>query len=90
MRRDLTPIWSAEQKAGGDQMREAWDEFVRGAPARETAEPLAGQDVRLLEVRTRHEADLMRYPNVVGVADGVRMTGGEPTRQPSIVVYVER
>src|SRR5262245_19551339 len=90
MRRDLTPIWSAEQKAAGDRMREAWEEFFRRAPAREPAEPLAGQDARLLDVRTRHEADLMRYPNVVGVADGVRMRGGKPTGQRSIIVYVER
>jgi hypothetical protein len=84
------PTWSAEQKATGDQMRDAWDEFFRTVPPRKTDQPFGGQDPRLLDVRLRHEADLMRYPNVVGVADGVRMTGGKPTGQPAIVVYVQR
>jgi hypothetical protein len=90
MEKDPPPAWSAEQKAAGDQMRDAWDEFFRATPARKTDEPLGGHDARLLDVRARHEADLMRYPNVVGVADGVRMRGGKPTGQPAIVVYVER
>lgn len=32
----------------------------------------------------------MRYPNVVGVADGVGMRAGKPTGEDCIVVYVER
>ena len=84
------PTWSAEQKAAGNRMRDAWDEFFRATPARKTDEPMGGRDARLLDVRTRHEAELMRYPNVVGIADGVRMRGGKPTGQPAIIVYVER
>lgn len=90
MDKDPPPTWSAEQKAAGDQMREAWDEFFRAGPARRTDESFGGGDARLLDVRTRHESELMRYPNVVGVADGVRMRGGKPTGEPAIVVYVER
>jgi hypothetical protein len=71
-------------------MREAWDEFFRAAPARKTDEPLSGHNARLHEVRARHEADLMRYPNVVGIADGIRMRSGKPTGEPAIIVYVER
>jgi hypothetical protein len=71
-------------------MRDAWDEFFGATPARKTDQPLGGRDARLIDVRTRHEAELMRYPNVVGIADGVRMRGGKPTGQPAIVVYVER
>ena len=82
MEKDPPPTWSAEQKAAGDRMREAWDEFFRAAPARKTDEPLSGHDARLLDVRTRHEAELMRYPNVVGIADGIRMRGGKPTGEP--------
>ena len=90
MEKDLPPTWSAEQKAAGDRMREAWDEFFRAAPARKTDEPLSGHNARLNEVRARHEADLMRYPNVVGIADGIRMRSGKPTGEPAIIVYVER
>jgi hypothetical protein len=90
MEKEPAPTWSAEQKAAGDRMRDAWDEFFRATPARKTDQPFGGQDPRLLDVRIRHEADLMRYPNVVGIADGVRMRGGKPTGQPAIVVFVER
>jgi len=45
-------------------------------------------DGRIAEVRARHEADLMRYPNVVGVSDGVATRGGESTGELCIVVYV--
>jgi hypothetical protein len=40
------------------------------------------------DVRARNEAELMRYPNVVGVADGVATRGGERTGEQCIVVYV--
>ena len=90
MEKDPPPTWSAEQKAAGDRMREAWDEFFRATPARKTDEPFSGHDARLLDVRARHEAELMRYPNVVGVADGIRMRDGKPTGEPAIIVFVER
>jgi hypothetical protein len=45
-------------------------------------------DGRIADVRARHEADLMRYPNVVAVADGVATRGGESTGERCIVVYV--
>jgi hypothetical protein len=45
---------------------------------------------RIADVRARHEAELMRYPNVVGVADGIATRRGEPTGEQSIVVYVSR
>jgi hypothetical protein len=90
MEKDPPPTWSAEQKAAGDRMREAWDEFFRATPARKTEGPLSGHNARLHDVRARHEAELMRYPNVVGIADGIRMRAGKPTGEPAIVVYVER
>jgi hypothetical protein len=45
-------------------------------------------DGRIADVRARHEAELMRYPNVVGVADGVATRGGESTGERCIVIYV--
>jgi len=90
MEKDSLPTWSAEEKAAGDRVREAWDEFFRARPARKTDDPFGGHDARLRDVRARHEVELMRYPNVVGVADGVRMRAGKPTGEPAIVVYVER
>jgi hypothetical protein len=41
-------------------------------------------------VQARHERDLMRYPNVVGVGSGTRVRGGKQTGEPCLVVFVER
>ncbi len=48
------------------------------------------EDVRIAAVRARHEQELLRYPNVVGAAVGVRMRQGTPTGERCLVVYVER
>ena len=41
-------------------------------------------------VLARHEAELLRYPNVVAVAPGIRTKRGRPTGEACVVVYVER
>jgi len=43
---------------------------------------------RLREIKTIHEADLMRKANVVGVGIGLRWREGEMTDQPAIIVSV--
>ncbi len=42
------------------------------------------------EVKRRHEAELLRKPNVVGVGVGYRTRGGQPTDEVCIVVSVTR
>lgn len=42
----------------------------------------------LRRVKTRHESELMRKANVIGVGIGFRRRGGEPTEEPAIVVSV--
>ena len=44
MEKNPPPTWSAEQKAAGDRVRDAWDEFFRATPARKTDDPLGGRD----------------------------------------------
>lgn len=41
-----------------------------------------------LEVKHRHESELLRRPNVVAVGVGFRTRGGHPTSEVSIVVSV--
>jgi hypothetical protein len=48
------------------------------------------EELRVAEVRARHERELLRYPNVVGVATGSRVRQGAPTGEPCLVVYVTR
>ena len=50
----------------------------------------AQEALKQAEVRTRHEAELLRYPNVVGVDEGIRTKDGVPTGERCLVVYVER
>ena len=43
-----------------------------------------------LDVNRRHEAELLRKPNVVAVGVGYRTRGGQPTTEVCIVVSVTR
>ena len=94
MKMGLGPDWSKEQKAKGEQMREAWEEFFSAAKSGKeiSEEPLLGreEETRIIQVLARHEAELLRYPNVVAVAQGIRTKGGKPTGEPCITVYVEK
>ena len=44
---------------------------------------------RVQEVKRRHEAELMRKPNVVAIGIGFRTRGGQPTQEVCIVVSVK-
>jgi len=44
---------------------------------------------RAQDVKRRHEADLMRKPNVVAVGVGFRTRGGQATQEICIVVSVK-
>jgi len=45
---------------------------------------------RAMEVKRRHEKQLMRKLNVVAVGVGLRQRGGAPTREVCIVVSVKK
>lgn len=45
---------------------------------------------RIRRVKARHEAELLRKRNVVGVGVGKRQVGGRTTDQDCLVVMVER
>ncbi len=94
MKRELEPSWSEEEQAAGERLRQAWEEFFSGAEAAkgtpEAPRVSQAEELKIAAVRARHEPELLRYPNVVGVAEGVRMKGGRPTGERCLVVYVER
>ncbi|HXF46912.1 MAG TPA: hypothetical protein VNK91_12420 [Burkholderiaceae bacterium] len=91
MKKVLKPTWSKEQVAAGARSFERWDAFFSGRAADGTrdAAPTAA-DARIAEVRARHEAELLRYPNVVAIAEGWRTRRGTPTGERCLVVYVQR
>ena len=90
MKRELGPTWSPGQRAVGEAIRRAWETFFETSSGDEASEAMSKGDARIAEVRARHEAEIMRRANVVGVAEGIRIRRGKPTGQPCIVVYVER
>lgn len=94
MKPELLPDWSEQEQLKGERLRQVWEQFFSGAEqtAPGPREALSGQaeDQQLSAVQAQHEAALMRYPNVVGVADGVRMKRGKPTGERCLVVFVTR
>lgn len=94
VKKELRPNWSQEQRAAGERTRQAWEQFVSDSQTTQKppAHPLPGgmEAAKIAEIRARHETELMRYPNVVGVAEGICTKQGKPTGKPCLVVYVER
>jgi hypothetical protein len=92
MKRELGPNWTKKQEKAGKRSGKAWEEFfAKGEQqgGRSQQPDLAGE-AKAAEVQQRHEAELLRYPNVVGVATGIRTRKGKPTGERCLVVYVER
>ena len=98
MKHELAPSWSAEQQAAGEQLRQVWEQAFSAA---ETADDAAAQRAlggaaswKTAQVRARHEAELLRYPNVIGLAEGIKMkrpiSAQLPRREPGGVVQAAR
>ena len=94
VKNSIGPVWSDDQIKAGERMRDSWTEF---AAERQSAANPQPQDVlsrvksaAVGRVQAEHEAELMRYPNVIAVASGIRMTKGKPTGEHCLVVYVSR
>jgi len=94
MKRRLEPVWTKSQLKAGQQISQAWEEFFSAAEqpgdaVKEAARGLA-DDAKIDAVVRGREADLLGYPNVVGVAKGLRIRQGRPSSEPCVTVYVER
>lgn len=94
MTKELPSNWSKQDRLKGKRLKQAWEQFA--SESRQDGKPcLPGlsdllEDQRLSAVLTRHEATLLGYPNVVGVAPGIRTRRGKPTGERCLVVYVHR
>ncbi len=87
MKRSLGPDWSAEGTAAGRELAERWIRHA-SATGSDAGTPFGGGSAEVAEVRARHEADLMAYPHVVAVADGICQKGDDAGKA-CIVVYVD-
>lgn len=82
---------SEKQKAKRKSQSLAWEEFFStNTPGQET--PFSGtfENTKIAEVRAQHETELLRYPNVVGVSEGIRTKQGKPTGEPCLVILVQQ
>jgi hypothetical protein len=83
--------WSTAENTAGQKLAAAWQRFFQvtgDAPIERAAEINAL--ARIAEVQGKHEADLLRLTNVVGVAAMLKMKNGKPTKQWSLTVLVEK
>ncbi|CRK61606.1 hypothetical protein [Alloactinosynnema sp. L-07] len=80
--------WSKAERESGEQTAAAWRDFAGGEGLPEGAAALEAMG-HVIEAQERHETELMRYANVVGVAASVKVTGGTPTLTPSLTVLVD-
>jgi hypothetical protein len=91
MRRELGPSWTSRQLAAAERHRSAWKEFFDAEGKGGGEFRLGGtRDREIAAVQARHERELLRYPNVVGVAPGTCIRRGKPVDEPCLVVYVGR
>lgn len=93
MKKELKPDWTKEQKEAGKRITQAWEEYFSEAEAKgeiPESPSLTIEESRIAEIRARHEAELLRFPNAVGLDVGIRIKQGKPTGQRCLVVYVEK
>lgn len=90
----LGPSWSDDQIRAGEDIHDSWSQF---AAERQNAANASTQDVfsrvesaKVGRVQVQHEAELMRYPNVIGVASGFRTRQGKPSGEHCLVIYVSK
>jgi len=93
MKQELKPTWPEHQRAAGERFKQVWDDFFSANPVYSTAEqPQLGgaQTSRIADVRNRHESELLGYPHVVGLSEGIRIEQGKPTGERCLVVFVDK
>lgn len=90
MNRELEPGWPEDSEASGARHAQAWEAFFGDAETTIGDRGEKALEGEAAAVLARHQAELLRYPNVVGAAVGLRMRRGKPTGEPCLVIYVER
>lgn len=83
--------WSGEERAAGEQVSSAWQQFFQeqGAANVERAQEIQ-DSARVTETQARHEQALLARQNVVAVATSLKVTGGVPTSERSVTVFVKQ
>jgi len=87
---DLTQ-WSKAEQSEGKTTAAAWETFFkrRSDDGVEHIQEIEAQG-RIVEVQDKHEAELLRCDNVVGVAASYKVSKDKPVDKWSLTVYVEK
>ncbi len=82
--------WTAAQASAGQKVSDSWKKYFQ-AERRDSisrAEEIA-ETARVQEAQDKHERELLRMVNVIGVAPSLKMKGGKLTGEWSLTVLVE-
>jgi len=93
MKQELKPQWPDNQRAAGEQFKQSWEDFFSANAAYASSEEFTfggAQPSRVADVRSRHESELLRYPHVIGISEGVRTKQGKPTGEHCLIVFVDQ
>ena len=82
--------WTAAQASAGRKASDAWKKYFR-AERKDVISHIEeiNEIARIQEVQDKHELELLRMANVVGVTPSLKMKGGKPTGRWSLTVLVE-
>lgn len=82
--------WTAAQTSAGQKASDAWQKYFQ-AECKDAISRIEEikNTARIQEVQDKHELELLRMDNVVGVAPSLKMKGGKPTGEWSLTVLVE-
>jgi len=87
---DQLKKWTSAQNSAGQKASDSWQKYFQAErkDAISRVEEI-NETGRIQEVQDKHEQELLRMDNVVGVAPTLKMKGGKPTGQWSLTVLVE-
>jgi hypothetical protein len=83
--------WADTDRSAGQKVTDAWETAFQagGKVVVERADEIH-ETARITEAQTKHEAELLRLENVVGVAASLKVTAGKPTKKWALAVLVEQ
>lgn len=85
-------------KRQAEDIKKRWESFLHGEkpPLRPPEVPIPVDEqeeahkVKIASVREKHEAALLKYPNVMGLTIGFKSRKNKPTKELCLVVLVEK
>lgn len=85
------PKWSQAEHNAGQQTASTWESFFHAA-RKDSVDRIDEIEScgRIAEVQDKHEAELLSFANVVGVAPSLKMAGDKPSNTWSLTVLVDK